>query len=221
MQGTVVLTRIALLLLMTATAWAADFEKGLTAYDRGDYATAFSEWRPLAEQGNPDAQYNLGVLYDQGQGVPQDESEAAIWYRRAAAQGDAVAQAMLASMYDHGRGVPQDSYQAMAWYRQVAKQGIAIAQYHLARLYEPGQTVPKDHVMAYVWLDLAAAQRDGEARKEQDRIARQMTPFQLEKARQLSQEYDEKYLAPLQEVADLGQVKPQDVAGAASAESNR
>jgi len=58
-------------LWLTTSAWAG-FDEGVAAYDRGDYATAFEEFRPLAEQGNDDAQFNLGVMYGNGQGVPQD-----------------------------------------------------------------------------------------------------------------------------------------------------
>ena len=61
-------------LWLTTSAWAG-FDEGVAAYDRGDYATAFEEFRPLAEQGNDDAQFNLGVMYGNGQGVPQDYAE--------------------------------------------------------------------------------------------------------------------------------------------------
>ncbi len=67
-------------------AWA-DFQDGLAAYQRGDYQTALREWRPLAEQGYAPAQYNIGSMYKNGHGVPQDYAEAARWYRRAAEQG--------------------------------------------------------------------------------------------------------------------------------------
>ncbi len=59
----------------------------MAAYQRGDYATALREWRPLAEQGNTEAQYGLGVMYDKGRGVPRDHAEALQWYRKAAEQG--------------------------------------------------------------------------------------------------------------------------------------
>ena len=58
-------------LWLTTSAWAG-FDEGVAAYDRGDYATALEEWRPIAEQGNADAQYNLGNMYYNGRGVPQD-----------------------------------------------------------------------------------------------------------------------------------------------------
>ena len=86
----------------------ADFQDGLAAYERGDYATALREFRPLAEQGYAGAQHNLALMYYSGHGVPQDYGEARRWYRRAAEQGDANAQFNLGFMYYSGHGVPQD-----------------------------------------------------------------------------------------------------------------
>ncbi len=67
---------------LTAPAWAG-WDEGVAAYKRGDYATALREWRPLAEQGNAKAQYNLGVMYGNGVGVPQDEAQAYMWFKLA------------------------------------------------------------------------------------------------------------------------------------------
>src|SRR6478736_521037 len=78
--------KIVLLLCLTAIAAlaAADFKTGLDAYNRGDFATALKEWRPIADAGDPHAQYNLGLLYARGQGVEQDYKQAASWYEKAA-----------------------------------------------------------------------------------------------------------------------------------------
>ena len=70
----------------------ADFQKGLTAVQSGDFATALREWAPLAEQGRASAQFNLGQLYREGQGVPKDYKTAVKWYTLAAEQGHAKAQ---------------------------------------------------------------------------------------------------------------------------------
>ena len=109
--------------LMLATPAWADFQVGLDAYLRGDYDTALAEFRPLAEQGYASAQYNLGVMYDNGLGVPQDYREAAKWYRFAAEQGKVKAQSNLASMYTHGQGVPEDYVLAHKWADLAASQG--------------------------------------------------------------------------------------------------
>ena len=96
-----------LLILLALPVWA-DFQNGLDAYNRGDFATALKEWQPLAEHGNASAQYNLGLMYHTGQGLPQDYAEAAKWYRLAADQGYAQTQTNLGWMYAKGTGVPQD-----------------------------------------------------------------------------------------------------------------
>ncbi len=77
---------VALLIVVTASQAWADFKAGVEAYDRGDYATALTEFRPVAQQGNADAQFILGVMYSKGQGVPQDDVQAHMWLSLAAAQ---------------------------------------------------------------------------------------------------------------------------------------
>ncbi len=113
-----------LFLFIWAILAHADFQAGLDAYNQGDYATALKEWRPLAEQGDATAQFNLGVMYNFGLGVPQDYQEAVRWYRLAAEQGYAPAQFNLGFLYDKGLGVPQDYAQARDWYRKAAAQGL-------------------------------------------------------------------------------------------------
>ncbi len=68
------------LLIVLAVPARAGWEEGVAAYDRGDYATALREFRPLADQGYASAQFNLGVMYGKGQGMPQDHAEAVRWY---------------------------------------------------------------------------------------------------------------------------------------------
>ena len=103
-------------------SWGADFQKGLTAYESGDYATALREWEPLAEQGNVPLQFILGLMYRKGQGVPQDPKSAVRWYKLAAEQGFANAQFDLGVMYSKGQGVPQNYKTAVKWYRLAAEQ---------------------------------------------------------------------------------------------------
>jgi len=76
----------AVMVLAASQAWA-DFKAGVEAYERGDYATALTEFRPVAQQGNADAQFILGVIYSKGQCVPQDDVQAHMWLSLAAAQG--------------------------------------------------------------------------------------------------------------------------------------
>ena len=100
--------------------------------------------RPLAEQGNALAELGLGVMYANGQGVPQDYAQAMVWYLKAAEQGDADAQALVGVMYVNGHGVPQDYTQALIWYRKAADQGNGQAQFGLGLIYANGHGVPQD-----------------------------------------------------------------------------
>ncbi len=84
-----------------------EMEKTIEVIDRGDYATPLNISLPLAEQGDVHAQYNLGRMYGDGLGVPQDYAEAMKWYRKSAEQGDAHGQNNLGAMYAEGQGVPR------------------------------------------------------------------------------------------------------------------
>lgn len=96
---------------------------GYQSYLKGDYEAAYDEWRPLAELGDAEAQYNLGVMYDEGAGVDHDLARAAAWYRKAAEQGFLDAQTNLGLMYYHGQGVPRNYREALKWFRLAAEQG--------------------------------------------------------------------------------------------------
>ena len=96
----------------------ADFNDGYNAYEKGDYKTAFNEWKPLAEEGGESAQYNIGWLYDNGKGVLKDDKEAVKWYRKAAEQGLASAQGNLGAMYANGHGVLKDLSKAKHWIKK-------------------------------------------------------------------------------------------------------
>ena len=128
---------LAVLLGSVGNSESADFQKGVTAYESGNYATALREWKPLAEQGNAYAQFALGEMYDKGKGVPQDYKTAVKWYRLAAEQGNAKSQGNLGLMYYNGDGVPQDDRTAEKWWRLAAEQGGAVAQYNLENLLKP------------------------------------------------------------------------------------
>ncbi len=145
---------LVLALALSVPVLAADFEAGLAAFDRGDYETALEEWRPLAEQGDADAQYYLGNMYTSGWGVPRDLAEAAYWYGMAAAQEHAEAQFSLGDSYDHG-DIPRDLAEAAKWYRKAADQGHADAMVMLGLMYQAGRGVPQDDAEAAKWLDRA------------------------------------------------------------------
>ncbi|MGD2137780.1 MAG: tetratricopeptide repeat protein [Gammaproteobacteria bacterium] len=114
---------------------------GYQSYLKGDYAAAFTEWLPLAELGDVEAQFNLGVMFDEGAGVAQDLAAAADWYRKAAEQGFIDAQTNLGIMYFHGLGVERDHGEAARWFRQAADQGDREAQDYLQQIQADRKTV--------------------------------------------------------------------------------
>jgi hypothetical protein len=118
-----------------------------------------SKWYRLsAGQGNAIGQHALGVLYENGIGVPKDFQEAIKWYRLSADQGNAIGQYSLGALYDNGQGVPKDSQEALKWFRLSAAQGYAEAQSILGRWYLNGNGIPKDFQEAFKWLRLSANQ---------------------------------------------------------------
>ena len=184
-------------LAFASPAMAGPLEDAHAAYERGDYATAMSLWRPLADQGDTVAERNLGLMYFRGQVVPQNYAQAFAWWRVAAAQGDTGARRNLGLMYIHGQGVPQSFVEALAWLQPAANQGDAIAQYSLGLMYTNGQGVPQDYVQAHVWLNLAASgASDAELRdlavKARDEAAAAMTPAQIAKAQRLASDWTPK-----------------------------
>ena len=114
--------------------------------------------RRTAEQGDAEAQFNLGRMYRKGEGVPQDNKEAVKWFRLAAEQGHARAQNNLGVRYRRGEGVPQDYAKAAKWYRRAAEQGHAQAQFNLGERYREGKGVPQDDAEAAKWYRRAAGQ---------------------------------------------------------------
>lgn len=96
---------------------------GYQSYLKGDYQDAYDEWLPLAELGDAEAQFNIGVLLDEGAGRARDLAAAVDWYRRAAEQGFVDAQTNLAMMYLRGDGVARDLQAATDWLRRAARQG--------------------------------------------------------------------------------------------------
>ncbi len=121
------LISIIFLVFLSSGFVRADYESAMAAYDAGDYETSVALLIPLAEVGDAQAQNNLGVMYVEGQGVPQDYTEALKWYRKAVAQGDAIAQTNLGAMYHHGYGLQKDNVQAYAWIGIAAANGYADA----------------------------------------------------------------------------------------------
>ena len=127
--------------------------------------------RTCAEQGNTSAQNNLGNMYSNGRGVPQDYAEAVRWSRLAAEQGNARGQYNLGVMYANGDGVPQDDVEAVRLYRLAAEQGNAGGQSNLGLMYANGLGVPEDDAEAVRWYRLAADQGNAVAQYNLERLS--------------------------------------------------
>jgi len=129
-------------------------------------------------QAQAKVQHNLGIMYANGRGVPQDYQKAMSWYRKAADQGLAPAQLNLGNMYANGRGLPTDYQQAKFWYCKAADQGEANAQHNLGVMYVKGRGGPKDYQQAYFWSLLASMNGEIQSAKLRDLIYELLTPKQ-------------------------------------------
>ncbi len=197
---------------------AGSLENAVTAYANGQYCTTLQIIRPLAEQGDPVAQFGLAEIYRRGQCVSESVGEAWKWYRLSrekgtsdaelrwhqlgAKQGIAEAQTILGRMYESGRGVKQDYREAMKWYRQAAEQGDAAAQSSLGALYAKGHGVIQDYLLAHMWSNIAASKlvgKEGELGEEgqraantRDSVAKNLTPTQVIQAQGMARQCEAK-----------------------------
>ena len=183
-----ILLIVATCLTITLPAIAADLQRGLNALNRGDYATALEEILPLAEAGNANAQFILGLMHSKGHGTPQDYQQAFTWFEKAAEQGFVGAQWQLGEMYREGKGTPQDYQQARMWFQKLAEEGDNAAQSSLGWLHYFGEGTPQDFVLAYMWFNIAAANGDELAIKNRDSLLKTMTPTQIAEGQRLSRE---------------------------------
>ena len=143
-----------------------------------------------AEKGTAEDQYNLGLRYEQGMGVPQSYTEAAYWYRLAAMQGYRDGQYKLCELSERGQGVPQDYQESLRWCGLAADQGSGRAMFVLGRLYHTAHGVPHDLVRAHMWYNLATADGYEDGKKWRDRLAEEMSPSQVAEAQKLAREWN-------------------------------
>lgn len=177
-------------LLCAALAAGADLESAKRAYQQKDYATALKEARPLAEQGNADAQVLLGKMYLMGQGVLKDSETALKWFKASADQGNPDAQFFMGSIYL----LPQtDIPQGLKWLRLSAEQGNKDAQFLLGKAYIQGaQSLARDPVQAEMWLRLAAKDNLEFYANELLSAERQMSPAEITQGKALAEAWKPK-----------------------------
>ena len=175
------------MLALGAPAHADALMDGARAFQRQDYRAALNNWRPLAIQGNPTAQNNLGVMYLDGKGVKQSFSEAVRWISLSAAAGSSLGQNNLGGLYRDGKGVPRDFRKAFQWFTAGAAQGNSGAQYNLGLMYELGQGTQAEPFHAFMWYALAAEQGNmPNAAVHRDALYRRMTDAAKKQAVQMT-----------------------------------
>ncbi len=151
-------------------------------------ATA-NDLQKLAEAGNAAARYRLGLLYHDGQGVPQSYEKANHWFTKAAEQGHAGAQVNLGTIYLVGHGFHQSDQLALFWFRKAAEQKDALACAKLGLMYARGQGVARNFIQAYMWSTLAVANGAWNTAEARNALAKQMTSAQIAEAQKLAQEW--------------------------------
>ena len=184
---------VALALLLSSKSWSEDFAKGQDAYFSGDYQTAMTEWQALAEAGQMDGQFGMGLLYANGFGVDMNDDLALKWYGLAADQGHAEAQCNLAVMHANGWGVPQSNEEAIKWYSLAADQGITQAQVNIAKMYRDGFGTEKDMVLARKWFAVAANLGDTNAGYKLEDLAGHMSADEIAEGDQLANAWIESH----------------------------
>jgi TPR repeat protein len=151
------------LLFFTSVSYAATYEEGKKAYLAQDYELALSILKPLAENGNAQAQITMGLMYDYGHGVEKSASESVKWYLMAAEQGVPLVQHDMGVKYFQGQGVEQNYDEAAKWWEMSSNAGIADSQFNLGLMYYRGIGIEKDYVKAAKLFEAAAEQGHGNA----------------------------------------------------------
>ena len=183
------LVAVACVLLAAPVFAQVALEEGLVAYHNGDYAKAMELWRPLADQGNADAQYRIGSMYAEGKGVERNDATALTWFQRAAERGNPAAQYNVGASYAAGVGIAQNDGEAAKWFKRAAEQGMPFAELNLGLLYAAGRGVPQNNVEAMAWLQISlfglppGGARSDVARAMQD-VSSKMTSEELQDARE-------------------------------------
>lgn len=147
-----------------------------------DFHDAVLWYKRAGSKGNAEAKYNLGVMYENGQGLDRDYRRAYQWYRSAAEDGHAGAQYNLGNMYSVGSGIKQSQSEAVKWYKRAAEQGVVEAQYNLANRYATNNGVSIDAIEAYKWYTIAAEQGFEPALENKSRVLEELNSAQMSEA---------------------------------------
>jgi TPR repeat protein len=138
----------------------AGMKEGDAALKKEDYKTAIKEFTALANKGEAEAQFKLGLMYAMSIGVKEDLAKAFSWYLKAANQNHPQAAHIVSVAYDKGQGVKEDKNESIKWLTKAAELGLVKAQLQLGDQYYSGEGVPKDLTKAFEWFLKAAEQND-------------------------------------------------------------
>ena len=219
-MGRLPLLILIVLLMMCPGQVTADFDNGVAAYGLSDFAPALREFRSAAQQGDARAQYLLGLMHENGQGVPANNTDAMKWYRMAAERGHAKSQYNLGVMHERGMDLPStqrsgdvlgealgvsvapahtahrlglSNSAAVKWYRMAANQGLVDAQYNLGLMYASGSGVPENYVGAYLWWTVAKAYGNEKAATKLNVLKPLMSERDIVEAQRLATDWWEQH----------------------------
>lgn len=178
-----------LCLLVSSCAGSKQSALKTAADDLARIEQSTKELRKLAEGGDASAQNELGLLYYEGKGIPQNHRKAKEWFDRAVEQGHTGAQVNLGTLYLRGEGAPQSSQMALFWFSRAAAQEDTLAFAKLGLMYAQGRGVLQDFIQAHMWYNLSAAHGETRSADARDALAKQMTPAQIAEAQRLAREW--------------------------------
>lgn len=174
---------------LTISSCSGSTPIGVSANEVSHFQESTRELRKLAERGDASAQNELGLLYYEGRGVPQDHRKAKEWFDKAVEHGHPGAQVNLGTLYLRGEGAPQSSQMALFWFTRAAGQEDALALAKLGLMYAQGRGVLQDFIQAHMWYNLSAARGEVRSAEARDALAKQMTPSQIAEAQRMAREW--------------------------------
>ncbi len=176
----------------------AKLQQAMQEFRSGYDKAALAMLKPLADEGNPKAQYSLADIYENGEGVKPDVAMAMTLLEKSAAQGFVPAESHLGELYLRGTETLQDFGKAQTWLHKAAVAGDSRAQWLLGNIFALGLGIPVDRAQAYGWYENAVLHGDGLAKPLREDLLTRMSPEEITKGQQ-----DAKNIA-----ADIKPAKP-------------
>lgn len=175
-------------------------EEGITSYQARNFEEAAGHWRPVAEAGDYLAQYYMGFLYGQGQGVEKDSNEAIRWYVLSGDQGYSPALNQLGLMFADGNGVEENEVEAVNWFRRAAELGHPDAQLSLGVHLDTGTGTSMDRLEGYAWVTIAATQGHALADRMKVTLELELPLETVEEGLELARKFWDLYVVPFQTI---------------------